>query len=131
MNSQSVDNLSTSIPDDALAGAISKILEHPELISMVAGVLGGGSATDGTQKNEPRAVSADTSSALSDKEASDALAPILPIIGKLSSLSKDGTPFKHEPLLIALKPYLSKSRCETVDYIIRISKLSSMISGMR
>jgi hypothetical protein len=131
MNSQGVDNLSTSIPDDALAGAISKILEHPELISMVAGVLGGGSAADGTQKNESRAVSADTSSTPSDKDASDALAPILPILGKLSSISGDSTSFKHEPLLKALKPYLSKSRSDTVNYIIRISKLSSVINGMR
>ena len=38
---------------------------------------------------------------------------------------------KSAPLLIALKPFLSRSRCELIDTIIEISKLSSIVNLVR
>lgn len=35
---------------------------------------------------------------------------------------------KSSSLLIALKPYLSKKRCDLIDNIIRLSKLASIVS---
>ena len=32
------------------------------------------------------------------------------------------------PLLIALKPYLSKKRCDLIDSIVRLAKLASIVS---
>ena len=122
------------ISDKALSEAFGKILEHPELISMVAGVLGENSdkseagikgATD-TAPSQGRAVASERS------DAGDSIATLMPLISKLSGAPADGgKPFKHEPLLCALKPYLGQRRQETVDQIIRLSKLSSIINGMR
>jgi len=119
------------ISDDALSKAFGKILEHPELISMVAGVLGGEA-----QKNEQQSV-ATTSSVAEHAEGGtqgangDALAALVPMLGKLTSVGANGTVFKHETLLCALKPYLNGHRCDTIDLIIRMSKISSIIGGMR
>lgn len=35
---------------------------------------------------------------------------------------------KSSPLLLALKPYLSKSRCELIDSLINMSRLASIIN---
>lgn len=35
---------------------------------------------------------------------------------------------RNTPLLLALKPYLSKDRCEMIDSIVKISKLASIVS---
>ena len=35
---------------------------------------------------------------------------------------------KTSPLLLALKPYLSKSRCELIDSLINMSRLASIIN---
>lgn len=125
-----------ALGDDALSGAIGKILEHPELISMVASVLG----TDGTEKaaeqqtQKGEAVKNDGET--SQKTDADTAA-ILPVLSKLSALGvgkdgeKKGSAFKHEQLLCALKPYLSKNRCDAIDYVLRISKISSVIGQLR
>ena len=105
--------------EDALAGAIGKLMEHPELISMVASALGAGAPVSDThsEDGDKQQPSIDASAG-----QNDVIAALLPKLGKLSGASAAKSGFKHEPLLCALKPYLSKERCETVDYIIRISK---------
>ncbi len=125
----------TSIPD--LSSAISKIMEHPELISMVASVLGE------TAKAESAAPVAETVSADVQGTAeaavpisvpTDMLSSVMPLVSKLSALSspqKGSSGFKHEQLLCALKPYLSSSRSDAVDYIIKISKMSTLLKGIK
>lgn len=49
--------------------------------------------------------------------------------GFVSSIGKSLN--KCTPLLIALKPYLSHSRCELIDTMIKISKLSSIVNLTR
>ena len=44
----------------------------------------------------------------------------------LSTLSKSIS--KNSSLLIALKPYLSKNRCEIIDTVIKISQLSNIMN---
>ena len=38
---------------------------------------------------------------------------------------------KRMGLLIAMKPYLSPKRCEAIDYIARMSKLSEIIKSLK
>ena len=37
---------------------------------------------------------------------------------------------RRESLLIALKPYLSKERCEAIDQMLRISRISEILKNM-
>lgn len=93
----------------------------------------------------------------SDTSSSSGLADVISLISPLFSESKDKTPTENEPseshqasivpqqakdtiitslsksisknssLLIALKPYLSKERCQMIDSIIKISQLADII----
>ncbi len=134
MNGTGVEGNGTlPISDDALSKAFGKILEHPELISMVAGVLGGEKTEQAQAQSQKSAVEDQKSvqTGSSQGVSTDALASLMPMLGKLSSMGSDSANFKHEPLLCALKPYLNGHRCDTIDLIIRMSKISSIIGGMR
>ena len=63
-------------------------------------------------------------------------------ISAMAPLAKQflgGTPFgkksqqceRREALLMALKPYLSPTRCEAVDYLIRMSRISDTLHGFQ
>ena len=66
-------------------------------------------------------------------------APLSPELGKLVStlsplLSGKGTPAQEDHracLLRALKPYLSPSRREAVDTVLRLSQLSDVLARIR
>ena len=112
---------------DALSGinlsdAMEKLMAHPEILQLAASVL-----NTGDEKVENRNPEEET------KEET-APAALLPIEGKHAEershrhgkkeRSLDGT----VALLIALKPYLSKKRCETVDRLIDVGKIGRVIS---
>ncbi len=125
----------TSLPD--LSSAISKIMEHPELISMVASVLGEPTKTESAAP-AAETVSTDVQgtaeNAVPISVPTDMLSSVMPLVSKLSALSSPqngGSGFKHEQLLCALKPYLSSSRGDAVDYIIKISKMSTLLKGIK
>lgn len=121
---------SEALSSDNISAAISKLLEHPELLSMAASALG----VDNTSKTSTEAsetvqsTSTDSKSDTSKDASSDIMASIMPL---LSGLSANGGSFKHEPLLRALKPYLSESRREAIEYIIKISRMSSLVKGLK
>lgn len=114
---------------DNISSAISKLLEHPELLSMAASALGidsnGKAATDTPEAAEDTPTGSNGETAPS--ASSDVMASIMPLLSGLSG----GGSFKHEPLLRALKPYLSESRKEAIDYIIKISRMSSLVKGLK
>ena len=79
-----------------------------------------------------------------DGEATEALAPtvnpdliaklpeLISLIGPLlGSSPKTGETDKKLALLCALKPYLSPKRCETVDYITKISRLGDTLKHIK
>lgn len=123
---------------DALSGAMEKLLAHPELISMVASAL----------KSQDLPPSTDDSSAVetaSDKEAAisasvqNAATPntveltnaLLPMLSKLGNLKSSPTSSPHSALLCALKPYVNPARREAIDYFIKFSQMSALLSGLK
>lgn len=119
-----------ALSTDNISAAVGKLLEHPELISMVASVLGGtspppsepvdpiGEANDGDSVSVGAQV----------KDAPDIMASLIPMLSKLAC---GGGSCRHEALLCALKPYVSASRCEAIDYILKISRMSSLVKGLK
>ena len=129
MNDDVRDTESAELPisGDALSGAVSKLLEHPELISMVASALGGSGDKKATASEIlPAAAQANTAS--EPQGGAEALASVAPLLSRLSSAGA-GKEFRHAQLLRALKPYVSEGRCEAIDYMLRISQLSSLLNG--
>ena len=123
----------------SLSDAISKLMENPEIISTVASALGSMSA------QRPTAAKAEGSDSSANPEQSAAssaspdlssivtgLAPLMSGMGaKQPHLheknDKGSEAVRREALLCALKPYVSESRREAIDYIIRISRISELL----
>lgn len=126
-------DLSALLGSNELSNAVGKLLENPELVSAVASALGK-NVSAGTPSAPPRADEAPLGE-VSPRDSGDMLAAVMPLLSKLGNAEKsaqmDGDSFKHEQLLRALKPYLSSSRGEAIDYIIRISRMSNIIKHMR
>lgn len=121
---------------DGISNAISKLMEHPELISMVASALGnGGKQAEKSTEREPSSSAAETphaSNVAASKELSaDTLASVIPMLSKLSSpLSHSSGGSQHSELLCALKPYLNNNRRAAIDYVLKISQMSSLLGGL-
>ena len=134
-----------------LSAMIDKILANPQLISMVASALGpiprsGGtdssSRTASSDRSEGTAeqtdgdvsVSATASGAAGGADAADKLPELVAALAPvLSSLKGGGSGHSSTPkgdrrtcLLVALKPYLCRERCEAIDYMIKLGRLSEI-----
>ena len=146
----SADSKAPTISSDGISDAISKIMEHPELISMVASALSGNTDKSGSDSERTAEVAAKEESAeaeISDSDSvatgaapqmnvnADLFASMMPMISKLSSLNtsggKSGLSSKHEQLLCALKLYVSPSRCQAIDYILKFSQMSGLLRGLK
>lgn len=112
-----------SIPPDALASAIAKISEHPELISIVAGALGKNPSTESEPKEAPLAPASDPSGDITS--IIGAVAPVMSALG--GSRKKSPREEHRDALLCALKPYLSEDRRQMVDHIIKLGQIGDIL----
>ena len=123
-----------AISENAISDAISRIMEHPELISMVASALGGKSDGENKKSNDNDSSLPVMAEAASDSGSAPTVAAIAPMLEKLRSLGssdKRGASGRHEQLLCALKPYLCDSRRDAVDFILKISQLSGLMGLLK
>ena len=117
-----------------LGNMVSRLLEHPELISQIASAIGTGQPRDSHKTDgevtEPKAqetsASAEAHRSPSDM---DAISGMLSLLGGKGSL--DPSCNKRIALLSALKPYCNSHRCRTIDHMINISKLSGSFNGLK
>ena len=115
------------IDDAHISGAINKILEHPELIGMIGSMLKTSPPADAPAENAVATDAAPTS-----QGGADILASLAPMLSRLQS-SGAALPHKddrRECLLLALKPYLSRERCDAIDQMLRISRISDVFKNM-
>lgn len=125
----------------ALSDAIEKIMANPELISMVASVLGRGKAQE-TSKEESvdggdlavRAPSDEQGEAVANDaslqrgDLSEMVASVLPLL--TGTKGKGRADSDSACLLRALKPYVSEGRREAIDAMIRISEFSEILKKL-
>lgn len=100
--------------ENPLAG----LLSNPDLMSKLSGVLSG--LDLGTQKPPDTAA---LMTKLPDLVA--AVAPMMKQEEKKPSIDK------RTALLLALRPYLSPSRCEAIDYFTKIEKLGKLLTNFK
>ena len=131
----------------SVSEAMEKIMAHPELISMVASVLGAPEArknegaadlegheniaenSEGITAEPKAAAEAFSPSALNP--SGDWMATLAPLISNLSG--GKGGKGRDDPrscLLRALKPYVSSGRREAIDYMIRLSQISDLFKHL-
>lgn len=127
-----------------ISAMIDKILANPELISMVASALSSpSSAAASTEAVQESAPSADSAQASADAEASaapsaaDKLPELMTALMPALASMKGGAPKgshgggdRRSCLLVALKPYLSRERCEAIDYMVKLGKISDVFRNM-
>ena len=144
-NSTEENSALGGIPD--LSDAISKLMAHPEIIEMAASVLGQPTSPENTPSTS------DSDAPQGDEEilpkdssipagtSLDGLPDLLRMAGPLlSGIGKrDGAPSGRHgkgigrctALLLALKPYLSESRCHRVDQIVQVSQFGELFEKLR
>lgn len=110
----------TSNPD--LMQKISEITKNSdgtsaigEVVSLLSPHINGSNSTQGEEKAE------ESASSKGVKEESDTPKESLSILGSVSN-----TISRNTPLLLALKPYLSKERAKIIDSVIALSKVASI-----
>lgn len=127
-----------------ISDALDRLMAHPELISMVASAIGLGSGAPTppmTQEASEKATEEASAAAQPQAEASptpigalpDNIATLAPLLGMLSGKhdTKDDPKDDHRACLLrALKPYVSHNRCEAIDTIIQISRISDLLRYM-
>ena len=132
----------TPLDNENLSSALNQIFSNPQMLSAIASMAqslkGGASqpkASEEKKTNEKNETETNQNGITEKKETSDApsqqdsasFSEKLPEL--LNMLSSDGAGIKQSSrseLLCALKPYLSQSRNDAIDKIIRFSELSSI-----
>ena len=107
--------------NEKLTSALNEIFSNPQMLSaissMAQGLKNGESASPATQSEKPS-----EAPAINDK---------LPeLLNMLSSGASGVKQSNRSELLCALKPYLSQSRSDAIDKIIRFSELSSVLKNL-
>ena len=125
-----------SLPSaEALSSMINTLKENPALLQSIASSLGMASDTESEKADE------EVSTLAEQKSEEDSKAPTMsPEIMKalptiLSLMNGEGKPksqseANREALLYALKPYLSQSRADAIEKIIRLSRIGDILSGL-
>ena len=124
--------------ENNIESILNQVSSNPELMSKISEIASSGGenklsdvialispllASSSTNSSEYKAESIATSEAITDASISSE---------KNNSISALGTSFgksiaKNKALLIALKPYLSKNRCDMIDSVIKISQIADVI----
>ena len=124
----------SSMESDGFSKAFGEILSNPEMMSAISSMAQKFKSGNNQTANEESTVASAEENAKGkeekDKEASALIEKFPEILGMLSSKSSGAEKNRRSDLLCALKPYLSQSRSEAIDQIIRLSELSSVFKSL-
>ena len=127
----SEENLSNSSPD--ISKMLGELLSNQDIISKISEIAGNFQNKEVTNSSENES-SSNIDSLLTNPDIISKLPNVINVIKPIMSEEKNtGSKIfdKRIGLLIAMKPYLSPKRCEAIDYIARMSKLSETIKGLK
>ena len=111
-----MDNDQTTPKDDEVSALVDEILSDA----------GGEKATEASATPSP------LSTLVANPELMAKLPELLSVMKPLLGGAREsGQTDKKLALLCALKPYLSPKRCETIDYITKISKLGDTLKHIK
>ena len=118
-----------------ISSMLQGLLSNPQLLGNIASMIGTMSSQGQAQhasatENEEYAGASDSMSAsvmsAQNIQSTQTLPPSLPTFHE-----KPGTQSKEKALLCALKPFLSSRKCQTLDTIIRLLDIVSLVGGIK
>lgn len=119
--------------NEKLSSALNEILSNPQMLSTIAsmaqGLKNSSTAKESTEEKSATEESKNIESAEAKETATAAIPSALTeLLGNLSNSGASKS--RQSELLCALKPYLSQSRADAIDKIIRFSELSNLFKGL-
>lgn len=114
-----------------LSGILGELLANKELMSKISEIAGTQPPKEG---DTPTASAPSIDGLLSNPDMMAKLPEVISAIKPLMGGEKEKkSPSidKRMGLLMAMKPYLNPKRCEAIDYIARMSKLSETVKGLK
>lgn len=119
----------------SLSEMLDKVLANPELIGAVVSALKESGITPPSAEASAPASPPPSSPSGDDlaQRLPQIMASVAPMLATLSASPPKEAPHTatasdpRTALLCALKPYLSHSRCEAIDYMVRLGKLSELL----
>jgi len=132
LNIQGKENGAQSPP---LGEIIGKLMADPEIMKTLSSVIGKkDTAADQAQPTEAKEASAAEETAPVSSGASEAIDRLPEVMAMLTPALKNGKiPERNDRrtcLLRAIKPYVSRGRCEAIDYMIRIAGISDILKNL-
>ena len=128
------DIMNTPTPD--ISSLLGELLANKELMGKIGEIAGKTEPQDREVQSSPQSLNID--SLLSNPDIMSKLPEVIGVIKPLiSNGGGEGTGGKFQDgdkrlaLLMALKPYLSSKRCEAIDYIVKMSKLSQTVKSLK
>lgn len=122
------DNTKSPSPD--ISEILGELLSNGELMAKIKGITDS-QINEQAEEGETKGID----SLLSNPDIMSKLPEVISVIKPMLSSAPqgEGKSASHDRrmgLLIAMKPYLSPKRCEAIDYIARMSKLSETLKGL-
>ena len=129
-----MDNTERKVESSAELGAmLGKLMQDPDLMGKVAGVLNGIRGQASVQKTEKESVPEPLMKEVQTEPVSpDLPSSLLSLLGKSAEKSEHHDPSIHRrnALLCALKPYLSETRGRAIDAIIRMDDVAELLKQL-
>ena len=128
------DTTKKQSPD--LSSVLGELLSNKELMQKIGEIANNSKVEEGERAEATPASSTNIDSLLSNPDIMAKLPEVISVIKPLmsgggSENNKTAAYDKRMGLLMAMKPYLSPKRCEAIDYIARMSKLSETVKGLK
>ncbi len=120
---------------------LSALLSNPEVMAALSGIASSLKTQIAEPPEDAKTQAVPTAAPKSDPTADllgpeimqklpEVMAALSPMLGGNSGTEKKSHD-KKTALLNALRPYLSAGRCEAIDYIARLEKLSDVVKNIR
>lgn len=135
-NQQETNPFETLLADKELLSRLSDLAKNLKLSMGDATVATNAEAENPSSEADTSPTSPLPADAMSAVLSNPALMAKLPEVmaalspGKGTPSIKKAPPDKRTALLLALRPYLSESRCEAIDYITRLGKISDLLKNL-
>lgn len=129
--------LSDITGNDNFSKAFGEILSNPEMMSAISSMAqklkAEGKATEAkntSPDSDTKEEHTESTSSSSSAETASLVGKFPELLGLLSSKGASTSKNRRSDLLCALKPYLSQSRIDAIDQIIKLSELSSVFKNL-
>lgn len=124
----------STLGKEAMPSMLNEILSNPQMLSAISSMaekLKSGSTVSESNTDKNPIQEAVQSSDTKTEPAAETVANKLPdILSLLQAKGANESQSRRSELLCALKPYLSQSRSDAIDKIIRLSELSGVFKEL-